>query len=135
MGDFSEDAFVKIVGTSGNYRYGYVKKVQERGFHLVICLHDEGDSAIEYEAANQIKTEEWDKILHDGQILSDSEKKLIPLLAQNLATKEIAAALSVSPITIRAQIRTLRLKLQLDNRQQLAALSVGLEKRLKERQS
>lgn len=125
MGDFSEDAFVKIVATNGNYRYGYIKKVEERGFHLLICLHEEGDSAIEYESASGALEPNWDKEL------TETEKKIIPLLSKNLTTKDVAADLSVSPITIRAHIRTLRIKLGLDNRQQLIAFAQGINKRLK----
>ncbi len=126
MADFSEDAFVKIVGTNGNYRYGYIQSVEEKGLHLVICMHEEGDSALEYETASGAIAEDWDKML------TDTERQIIPLLAKGLKTKEVAAELNVSPITIRAQTRTLQYKLQLDNRQQLVAFAQGLANRLQE---
>lgn len=125
MGEFSKDAFVKIVSISGTYRYGFIKEVEEKGFHLMVCLHEEGDSAIEYESAVEGEERDWDKEL------SDVEKRLIPLLAKRLTTKDIAVALSLSPSTIRVHIRTLRIKLGLDNRVQLVAFAHGLDKRLK----
>ena len=124
MGEFSKDAFVKVVGVSGNYRYGFIKQVEERGYHLLVCLHEEGDSAIEYESAAGAEEPDWDKEF------SDPEKKIIPLLAKNLKTKEVASALSLDPVTIRGHIRTLRIKLGLDNRAQLIAMTQGIEKRL-----
>lgn len=126
---FAKDAFVKVVDTDGNYHYGYIQEITEKGFHFLICLHEEGDSAIEYEAACGAIVEDWDKLL------SDTEKKIVPLLAQNLSTKEVGAELSVSPITIRAHIRTLRLKLGLDNRQQLIAFAQALDRRLREEEN
>ena len=84
MGDFSEAAFVKIVAVNGNFKYGYIQKVQEKGYHLLLCLHEEGISAFEYELASGTMAEEWDKML------TDIEKKIIALLAQGLSTKEVA---------------------------------------------
>lgn len=126
MGDYSKDAFVKIVGISGNYRYGFIKEIGERGLHLMICLHEEGDSAIEYESAAGAGEPDWDKEF------SDPEKKLIPLLAKNLPTKDVASALSLEPATIRGHIRTLRIKLGLETRAQLIAMAQGINKRLNE---
>lgn len=123
--DFLKDSFVKIVGISGNYRYGYIQEITEQGFHLLVCMHEEGDSAVEYEAASGSLSSDW------PEFLTDTEKRLIPLLAQNLKTKEVAAELRISPITVRAHIRTLRLKLQMENRQQVVAFAHGLDKQLK----
>lgn len=124
--DFGKDAFVKIVSVSGDYRYGFIKEVEETGFHLLICLHEEGDSAIGYESAAGAEEPDWDKEL------SDNEKQMVHLLASNFTTKEVAAALSVEPVTIRGHMRTLRLKLGLANRVQLIAFAHGIDKRLKE---
>ena len=123
MGEFSKDSFVKIVGINGNYRYGFIQNVTERGFHYEICLHEEGDSAIGYEAAAGT-------IAFDWKCITETEKALIPLLADNLSTNQIAAKLGISPVTVRAHIRTLRIKLQLLNRQQLIAVTQGLAKKL-----
>ncbi len=124
MGEFSKDAFVKVVSVSGNYRYGYIQKVEERGLHLIVCLHEEGDSAIEYESEAGAEEPDWDKDF------STPEKKIIPLLAKNLTTKDVAFALSLDPATIRGHIRTLRIKLGLDNRAQLITMAQGIDKRL-----
>lgn len=123
--DFEEEAYVKITGVSGNFHYGYIKKVLERGFHLLISLYDEGESAIGYEIATGAMAKDWDKML------SDSEKLIINGLSNGLTTKAIADELQISPITVRAYIRTLRLKLQLDNRQQLIAFAYGMNKKLR----
>ena len=123
--DFAEDSYVKIVAVSRDYHYGYIKKLTERGLHLLICLHEEGDSAVGYEIESGSMAADWDKML------SDTEKVIINSLSQGLATKDIADELDLSPNTVRAHIRTLRLKLQLDNRNQLIAFAQGLNKRLK----
>ncbi len=123
MAEFSKDSFVKIVGTEGNHHYGYIQVVKDRGFTFIISLYDEGLSAMEYETATGTVIPDWE--YH----LTDVEKSLIPLLAQNLTTKQIATKLSVSPVTIRAQIRTMQLKLQLVNRQQVVTFAQGLEQR------
>lgn len=126
MPDFSKDAYIKIVDVNGNYRYGFIKQCEEKGFHLLICMHEEGNSAIEYEIAAGAVEPDWDKLL------TDTEKDIIPLLGQSLLTKEIANILEVSPVTIRAHIRTLRIKLGLENRLQLVAFAQAVDKRLQE---
>ena len=123
--DFAEEAYVKIVGVSGNYHYGYIQKLTERGLHLLICLHEEGDSAVGYELESGSMAADWDKML------TGTEKEIISGLASGLITKTIAENLSLSPVTVRSHIRTLRLKLQLDDRQQLIAFAQGMDKRLK----
>ena len=126
--DFAKDSFVKIVGISGNYHYGYIEQVLDKGFHLLISLYEEGISAIEYETASGSLAVDWD------QMLSDIEKKIIGLLSSGFSTNYIADELSLSPITVRAHIRTLRLKLQLDNRQQLISFAQGMNARLKKKE-
>ncbi len=123
--DFAKDAYVKIVSVSGDYHYGYIEKVEDEGFHLLINLFEEGDSAVGYEVESGSLATDWD------QMLSDTEKQIINSLSRGLTTKDIAGELSLSPTTVRAHIRTLRLKLQLDNRQQLIAYAQGMNKRLK----
>lgn len=119
--EFSKDSFVKIVGVSGNHHYGYIQEVKDRGWILIISLYEEAISAMEYEAARGTIPP-----INADILLSDTEKTIVPLLAQNLTTKRIAAELSVSPVTIRAHIRTMRLKLRLVNRQQVVAFAQGL---------
>ncbi|KKN59505.1 hypothetical protein LCGC14_0541190 [marine sediment metagenome] len=126
--DFAEDSYVKIVGISGDYHYGYIQKLTEGGLHLLICLHEEGDSAVGYELASGSLSTDWDKLL------SDNEKVIINSLSQGLPTKDIADELGLSPSTVRAHIRTLRLKLQLDGREQLVAYAQGMNNRLKKKE-
>ncbi len=121
--EFGKDSFIKLVGVSGNHHYGYIQEVKNRGFILIISLYEEGVNAMEYETAAGTVFPDWENQL------TDTEKTLIPLLAQSLTTKQIATELSLSPVTIRAHIRTMRLKLQLVNRQQVVAFAQGLELR------
>jgi len=127
--DFDEESYVKVIGVSGDYHYGYILKSTERGFQLLISLYEEGDSAIGYEAAAGTMAPDWSKML------SDTEKKIVGSLSLGLSTNEMAAELSLSPSTVRSYIRTLRLKLQLDNRQQLIVFSQGMNKILKKEEA
>lgn len=122
---FAKDDYVKIADINGDYRYGYIEKVTDKGFILTVSLYEEGTSALEYESASGAMAMDWDKML------SDTEREIINSLAAGLSTKDIADQLSLSPVTVRSHIRTLRLKLQLDNRQQLITFSEGMNKRLR----
>lgn len=126
--DFSEEAYVKVIGVSGDYHYGYIQKVTERGFHLLISLFDEGESALGYETASGAMAADW------PTMLSDTERAIVIGLSCGLSTKEMAAELSLSPSTVRTHIRELRLKLQLDNRQELVVFSQGMDKVLQEKE-
>ena len=127
---FQKDDFVKLVGTNGNFRYGFVLDTQEANMHLAICMHDEGESKIGYDDdAAKLRGEtpmDWQVVL------TETEKLLLPLLANGLDTKQIAEAMHISPVTVRAHIRTLRLKTHLDTRAQLTAYAQGLNKLLSE---
>ena len=119
---FKPDDYVQLVSPSGYCRYGYVSKVSEGGWHLEVCMHEEGESKIGYDAAR------GESPLALTHALSPCEKKVVSFLAGNYGTSKIATALCISPVTVRAHIRTLRLKFHLDNRQQLAAYCQGLDK-------
>jgi len=123
---FTKDSFVKIVDTRGDYHYGFIQEVSEKGFHFLICTHEEGDSAIEYEQALGSLSADW------TAMLTPTEREIVEKLSRRLSTKDIGAELNLSPNTIRSYIRALRLKLQLDNRQQLIAFAQGMNKHLKE---
>jgi len=120
-----KDDYVKIVAVDGNYRYGYIEKIQDRGYILIINMFDEGISKISFDAAEAtiVGQESIDYI----SLLTEAEKRIIPLLSVGYNTKDIAAALSISPTTVRAHLRTLRIKLHLDDRAQLIAFSRGLD--------
>ena len=120
-----KDDYVAIVAVDGTYRYGYITETADRGYTLGISLFGEGESKIAYDAAyNALRGEESVDYV---AILTEVEKRIVPLLAAGLKTSEISEVLSTSPITVRAQIRTLRIKLGLDDRAQLAAFSQALE--------
>jgi two-component system NarL family response regulator len=56
-----------------------------------------------------------------GEDLSPREREVLRLIAQGLSNKEIGAALSLSPHTIKAHLRSILDKLQLRNRAEVAA--------------
>ncbi len=123
------DDYVKIVAINGDYRYGYITKTLDSGFTMVISMFDEGESKVAYDAAyNAITGQES---INYVSILTEVEKRLVPLLAAGYDTKEIADELSISPTTVRAQLRTLRIKLHLDDRAQLVAFSPALKAMIK----
>lgn len=123
---FNRDEYVKIVDTCGNYRYGFITKSQESGDLLTVDLTEEGLCKIQYDDQFGENVGIGPKDFQN--LLTESEKKLVPLLAQGLETSEIAVKLEKSPVTIRSNIRTLRLKLGMDNREQLVAYAQGIEK-------
>lgn len=122
--NFSRDDYVKVLTTNGKYRYGYVSKTSDNGWVIVVDMRDEGASKIAWDTAADIwlgrAPTDWDKEL------TDTEKKIIPLLAANLATGGISEILGIAPVTVRYHVRNLRIKFHLDNRTQLIAYCQGL---------
>lgn len=119
-----KDDYVKILDVKGNYRYGYIEDIFDSKSMLIISLFDEGESKVAYDAAADALAGQapFDYV----SILTDVEKLIVPLLAAGHNTKDIAVAMSISPTTVRAHIRTLRIKLHLDDRAQLNAFSPAL---------
>ena len=119
-----KDEYVKIVATNGNYRYGYIESITDKGFILNISLFDEGENKIAYDAAyNTLRGEQATDYVSN---LTDIEKHIVPLLAVGCNTNEIADDMVITPTTVRAHLRTLRIKLHLDDRAQLVAFSGAL---------
>ncbi len=118
------DDYIKVVAVNGNYRYGYISEIKDKGFILVVSLFDEGESKVAYDAASEIilGQEPIDYV----SLLTEVEKRIVPLLAAGFNTSKISEELSTMPTTVRAQIRTLRIKLHLDNRAQLSVFSPAL---------
>lgn len=119
------DDYVKIIGTNGEYNYGYIEKVQDRGYILIISLYEEGQSKICFDAESRQL---------DGQypvdylgILSEIEKKVLTLLSEGCTAQEISDKLDLKPSTVRVYFRNLRIKLRLETRSQLVALAQGLK--------
>lgn len=120
---FKEDECVKVVGTNGDFRFACVQKVKDKGWVIELSFYDEGLSKIGFDSeCGGVSAGEWSKEL------TTIEKKIIPLLACGSSTAEIAEAMSIVPVTARAYIRLLRIKLGLDNRTQLEAFAAGLTK-------
>ena len=130
-----KDSFVKIVSPNGDYRYGYITEVLEKGYLIGISLYDEGESKIEFDAEEIEKNPSFAGYIADDYTseLTDIEKRVVTLLAAGLSTKLIADKMFISPVTVRGHLRTLRIKLHLDDRNQLVAFSEGLNKKLQEK--
>jgi len=118
----------------GNYRYGYITEVLDRGFTIGISLFEEGESKIAYDKAQAIalgglliQTLNGEESVDYVSLLTETEKRLVPHLARGFNTNEIAASMHISPTTVRAHLRTLRIKMHLEDRAQLIALARGLE--------
>lgn len=124
------DDYVKVVSVNGRYRYGYISEIKDEGFILVVSLFDEGESKVAFDAEADalLGVEPVDYV----SLLTEVEKRIVPLLTAGLNTNRIAEELSTSPTTVRAQIRTLRIKLHLDNRAQLSAFSPALNSMIQE---
>ena len=123
--NLKRDDYVKVMGANGNYRYGYIEKVLSRGDAFIINLTEEGICKIEFDA-------EMAKLLgylpeDYTSLLSDIERQVASLLAIGQNTNEIAKEMSISPTTVRAHLRNLRIKLHLDNKTQLIAFCQGLK--------
>ena len=128
-----KDDYVRIVGVDGNFRYGYLSDIRDKGNTLVISLYEEGESKIAYEAAFDALAgvEPIDYV----SLLTDIEKRIVPLLAEGKTTNEISVAMTISPVTVRAHLRTLRIKVHLDDRAQLIAFSQALNTMLKKQEA
>ena len=119
-----KDDYIKIVAVNNTHRYGYISETREKGFILVISMFDEGESKVAFDAA-------YNAIIGQSSIdyvstLTDIEKRMVPLLASGFNTNQIAAEMSINPITVRSHLRTLRIKLHLEDRAQLTAFSPAL---------
>lgn len=122
-----KDDCLQMIMVDGNFRYGYVTNVREHGNELVISLYEEGDSKLRFDSmANGWEIEFKATEEPADLVLTDVEKKIVPLLAESKTTNEIAGLLGVAPVTIRAEIRTMRIKLHLQNKVQLMALCQAL---------
>jgi len=130
-----KDSFVKIVSPNGDYRYGYITEVLEKGYLIGISLDCEGESKIAFDEEEIKKNPSFAGFIATDYTseLTDIEKRVVTLLASGLNTKEIADKMFISPVTVRGHLRTLRIKLHLDNRIQLVAFSEGLNKKLQEK--
>ena len=132
---FKRDDFVKLVDTRGNYRFGYIFATQEHGFKLIIDLNEEGISKITYDSEYAKNYGENWYTPNNGpnnfsKLLTETEKKMLPLLGAAMSTQQIATEMGISPVTVRAHIRDLKIKLQLETREQLVAYSQGIVTKL-----
>ena len=123
--NFEQDSFVQVVAPNGDYRYGYVKTTDEEGWHLTICMHEEAESKLAYEAATDL----WNGQPSGAQYgLSAQEIRVLRLVSEELSTLQMAQKLNLAPSTIRSYVRTLRIKLRADNRTQLVMVAKAMGK-------
>ena len=121
--EFKRDDLVKLVGPTGDYRYGYVQESTDGRRHLLLCLHDEGDSMIAFEA--QAERRGGGMPPHLQNHVSEAELQVVERLAEGLPNRDIAERLALSQATVRTYVRTLRLRFGLQTRAQLATYAVG----------
>jgi DNA-binding CsgD family transcriptional regulator len=121
------DEFLKIVGTDQNYRFGYVTEVSKDGNTFTVCMEEEGASKIAFDKAVYEKhvglpAVDW------AEVLTPQEKIIANLLSEGHSDDAIAVRLNITRVTLRAHLRALRYKLQLDDKAQLITFCEGLKK-------
>lgn len=127
---FKRDCYIKIVDTHGNFRFGFIADTKERGSVLLIDLTEEGLSKIHFDkeyiqnVPDAIYT--YQQIGDFNKELSEIEKKMLPLLAENKSSTEIGQAMGLAPGTIRSHCRDMKNKFQLDTREQLFVYAQGI---------
>ena len=69
---------------------------------------------------------ETDPVQYQLRELTEREMEVLTLIAQGMSNREIAAALSISPMTVKTHVSNLLGKLQLADRTQAAILAIRL---------
>lgn len=125
---FKVDEYVKIIDTEGNHRFGFIEKAHAGALFLINC-EEEGLSKINYDemCLLNLGVGEYKDFKN---LLTASEKKMIPYLAQQCTTKTMAEALNLREVTVRTRIRELKIKLGVDTREQLFVYAQGIEKKI-----
>lgn len=123
-----KDDYVKIVAPNGNYRYGYISKICDYGTTFVIDLLEEGANKIGFDAELSKHLGYLPELSEDYvSLLTEIEKQVARLLAGGADSRGIADEMGITPTTVRAHMRTMRLKLSLDNKAQLISFVQGLK--------
>ena len=119
--DFAKDDILMLVAPSGDYRFGYVLETTEEAQHVLICMHDEGDSRLSYEEAASRPVGQPPA---DWRVqISKREQTVLELLAQGQSNILIAKALGLAQSTIRAHVGRLQLKLRVSSREQMMVMA------------
>lgn len=128
-----KDDFLMLLSPNGTYRYGFILETQEDDQHVTICMHDEGESKAEYEKVS----DKWNGVAPKdfGIILSEREKTTLTHIANGVSNNEIAKTLRISAVTVRYYVRNLKMKLQVQNRDQLYVYAQGIVRALDEEES
>ncbi len=123
-----KDAFVKVMAVNGDFRYGFIKETHEGGDHLMVCLHDEGDSRIEYEEG----ADRW-----VGRAPADYERaftkaelRVVDKLAAGATAKTAATELGLASSTVRVHVKAAKTKLGITDRKLLQVSAQGVLKHL-----
>ena len=84
-----------------------------------------GDIVVSQEMANGVKVElAADQVLKSREDISGREREVMQLLCEGATNREIADRLIVSEHTVKVHLRNILNKLNLRNRQQVAAYAV-----------
>lgn len=123
-----KDSYVQIISPNGDFRYGYIREIQNYGTVITVDLFEEGASKIAFEAEMATLLGYLPETSADYvRSLSDVEKHVAALLAQGKNNNEIASELNICSTTVRSHNRALRMKFQVSNKNQLVAICQGLK--------
>lgn len=105
---------------------GYLSlNLSSQEFVQALRMLARGDMVISQEMASEVKVElEAEQILKDQDSISGREREVLQLVCQGDSNREIAAKLIVSEHTVKVHLRNILNKLNLRNRQQVAAYAV-----------
>lgn len=105
---------------------GYLSlNLSSQEFVQALRMLARGDMVISQEMASEVKVElEAEQVLKDQDSISGREREVLQLVCQGDSNREIAAKLIVSEHTVKVHLRNILNKLNLRNRQQVAAYAV-----------
>jgi DNA-binding NarL/FixJ family response regulator len=105
---------------------GYLSvNLSAQEFVQALRMLAKGDIVVSQEMANEVKVElTADQALNSKEDISGREREVMQLLCEGATNREIAERLIVSEHTVKVHLRNILNKLNLRNRQQVAAYAV-----------
>ena len=119
----STEAFLPILQAGAK---GYLSvNLSSQEFVQALRMLAKGDIVVSQEMANEVKVElAADQALKSKDDISGREREVVQLVCEGATNREIAERLIVSEHTVKAHLRHILDKLNLRNRQQVAAYAV-----------
>lgn len=121
---FKKESYVRITDTEGNYRYGFISSIKNRGFELTIDFNEEGLSKVYYDS--EYAQKRGTNATDFESLLTSIEKNVLVHIAALMTAKEIGVIMSMEPSTVRAHFRDIKHKLRIETFNQLIAYAQGL---------